>query len=180
MSDPLTVPAGERGVIRLFALTIEAGGVAAFDAPGALDAALGVQGLDPDHIDVFAMSDLAGLGLANYLIDGCGVAEAVIEPDRDQLDARTGHIMAVRSRAFGGRAARITPAATLRLIGKYGETPVDRSGNGPLTSASARPGSGAPGPLPPRAVRARARLIGATILTAFFALICLIVLLLAF
>ena len=42
MIDPLIVGAGERGVVRVFSLTIEAGEAQALKTPRALDAALGV------------------------------------------------------------------------------------------------------------------------------------------
>lgn len=143
MTDPLTVPASEHGVVRVFSLEIEAGGARAFDAPGAVAAALGVDSVDTDYVEVFPVTDLAGVGLAAYLTDGCGVPEEVIDPDRARLDALTGHLMVVLSKAFGGRAMRIAPAAQLKLVGVYSETPVDWSSDGPIETSSARPRSGA-------------------------------------
>ncbi len=177
MTDPLTVLPGERGVVRIFALTIEAGGIKAFRAPGAIDTALGVQNVVTEYVEVFPITDLAGVGLAAYLVDGCGVPETVVEPERERLDAIEGHVMVVLSRAFDGNPAQIQPAGQLRLIGTFSETPVDWSGNGPIETQSARPGSGTA--TAPRKTRARARIVGASIFAVFILLICLIVLLIA-
>lgn len=150
MTDPLDIPAGERGVVRVFALQIEAGGIQALKAPGAMGTALGVPGIDADYVEAFPLTDLAGVGLATYLSDGCGVPEAVIAPQAEQLDALQGSVMVVLSKAFGGKAARLHPSAQLDLVGVFAETPVDWSGNGPIDTASALPGGSGPAPaLPP-------------------------------
>ena len=78
MSD-LDISAGERGVIRLFALDMRPEEAKFLREPGAADQILGVTGLDPEQIDVFPVSDLEDLGLYGYLSEGCGVSE-------DQLD----------------------------------------------------------------------------------------------
>jgi len=168
----MTVDAGERGVVRVFSLIIEAGGIEAFDAPGALDNALGVRDIDPIYVETFAITDLAGVGLATYLVDGCGVPDAVIEPDRDRLDAITGHVMVVLSRAFGGRAATLRPAGQLALAGIYAETPTDWTDGGPIVTASALPRTGTR--LSPRDARSRASRIGGAIFAVVMALIALL------
>ncbi len=184
--DPLHVAAGEHGVVRLFTLTIEAGDTEALRAPGALDRALGVTGIDGDQVEVFAISDLAGVGLATYLVDGLGLPQAVVAPDADRLDALGGHVMVVLSRAFGGREATLHPTAQLALAGIWSQTPTDWTRRGRIQSASAR-GSSAPPASPrtsspdsPRAARARARRIGGAIFVAFMAIIAAILLTLVF
>ncbi len=177
MSDPLSVPATERGVVRVFQVTIEAGTAGAFQAPGAIDRALGLRDVNTDYVEVFPVSDLAGVGLATYLVDGCGVPEPVIAPDRDRLDLLTGHLMVVLSKAFRAQPAQIAPAAQLHLVGIYAETPVDWTGNGPIETASARPGSG-PGQTPPDP--GATRRIGTTLLLAMLAIIAIFALFLLF
>lgn len=178
MIDPLIVRAGERGVVRVFSLTIEAGEAQALKTPRALDAALGVQGLEAEFVEAFPLSDLAGIGLADYLTDGCGVPEAMIEPERERLDALEGHVVVVLSKAFGGQEAQISPTAQLTLVGAYSETPTDWSSNGPIETKSARPGSGVA--TAPRARRSNARRIGAAVFTLFLLLFVLIFALVVF
>ena len=50
-----------------------------------LGRALGKAPDDPSRVEVFPVSNLEGLGLAGYLIEGCGVAESQIAPDRSRL-----------------------------------------------------------------------------------------------
>lgn len=182
MNAPIDIPRDEHGIVRVFTLTIEAGGLGALRAPGALESALGVAGIDPEYVELFPVSDLAGVGLATYLIDGCGVPPEQIEPDRDRLEAITGHVMVVLSRAFGGRAVTLTPAAQLTLAGHYSETPTDWRADGPIETASARPTAPAHASTrpSPRAARARASRVGGTIFAVFMALIALILVLVVF
>lgn len=175
MTDPLLVRAGERGVVRVFSVTIEAGDLRALRMPGAIDTALGMAGVDGYYVELFPVSDLAGVGLATYLSDGCDVPEEVVTPDAARLDAVEGVVMVVLSRAFQGQEARIVPAAQLRLIGTYSQTPVDWTPNGPIETASALPGSGvAQAPYP---ASQPARRAGAAVFAIFIALVALIVLL---
>lgn len=171
MSDPLTIAAGEHGVIRVFALEMRPEQAAFLREPGAVDQMLGVEGLDPAQIDVIRLADLEDLGLAGYLTEGCGIPEDQIAPDRAKLAALTGYVLVLRSRAFGGRAVRLTPAPGLRLIASYREPGTDWRG-GPIEAESALPFS-APR-LSPRAARSRARRIGATLFGIVMALIFLV------
>lgn len=170
--NPMTVLAGERGVVRVFALTIEAGGSNALRAPRALDMALGVHDIDPAYVEIFPITDLDGVGLAAYLTEGCGVPKAQVAPDASRLDATQGHVMVVRSRAFGDRAVTLRPAAQLELIGTYTEQQTDWTPKGPIETASAHARI-APS-LSPRAARARASRIGGTIFAVFMVLIALV------
>ncbi len=165
MSD-LDISAGERGVIRLFALDMRPEEAKFLREPGAADQVLGVSGLDPEQIDVFPVSDLEDLGLHGYLSEGCGVSEDQL--DRARLEAVDGWVLVLRSAALGGRAATLIPDPRLRLIGLYTEEATNWSG-GPLETESARPYS-APR-VPPRQQRARAQRLGATIFAVVMALI---------
>ena len=137
-TDGLTLPMGERHVLRVFTLNLPAAEVA--QLPGKADllaALLGVEALDAAGVEVFDLADLAGLGLAAYLVEGNGAAEAQIAADRDRLEALTGAVMILHSAAFDGRATRLHPDPRLRLIGTYGEDlpPVQFH---PLPDAAAR------------------------------------------
>lgn len=147
MTERFEIKAHEHGVVRLFAVDLPAAEVDGFATPGAdgwpLRDALGADTLDPDEIEVFPVSDLTGLGLPGYMIEGLGIAEADVAEDRARLDALKGHVAVVRSRAFGGVAQEITPRAPLRWIGTYVEerAPVQFS---PLPDEAARGAAPAP------------------------------------
>lgn len=143
MSD-LTVAPHERGVIRLFALDMRPEEAKFLREPGAADQVLGVEGLDPEQIDIFPVSDLEDLGLYGYLNEGCGVSEDQL--NRAALEAVEGWVMVVRSAAFGGRAATLAPDPGLRLIGLYTEEATNWSGS-TIETESAKPFS-APQPAP--------------------------------
>ena len=121
-TEGLVLPEGERHVLRVFTLNLPAAEVAQLPRKADLLAALlGVEALDAAGVEVFDLADLAGLGLAAYLVEGNGAAEAQIAADRDQLDALTGAVLILHSAAFGGRATRLHPDPRLHLIGTYGE-----------------------------------------------------------
>ena len=164
MTDPLRslleVPRGEHGVIRVFTLDMAPEQAAFQREPGAAEQMLGLTGLAADQIDVIRLDDLEDLGLAGYLTEGCGIPAAQIDPDRARLAALKGWVMVVRSRAFGGDPARITPAPGVTLVAGYREPATDWRAE-PLRSRSAEPYS-APRQSP-REARSRARRIGATL-----------------
>ena len=123
-TEGLVLPEGERHVLRVFTLNLPAAEVAQLpDKADLLAALLGVEVLDAAGVEVFDLADLAGLGLAAYLVEGNGAAEAQIAADRDRLDALTGAVLILHSAAFEGRATRLHPDPRLRLIGTYSEDP---------------------------------------------------------
>ena len=166
-ADPLTARAGEKGIVRLFALDMAPEQARFLREPGAAAQALGLASLEPGQVDIFAVSDLDDLGLEGYLTEGAGIAPDRVAADRARLRALEGWVMAVRSPAFGGRAAQIRPQAGVRLIGVYAEPGTDWSSAGRIETDSARRGGAAA----PRATRARAQRIGGTV----FALVIVIV-----
>lgn len=122
MTGTVEIPAGETGVVRVFAIDLPGPEADAFAKdPAALAHALGVAGIDADHVDVFAVSTLAGFGLPTFLTEGHGVPAEALAADAATLGALTGHVAVVSSRAFGGRAQTLTIAPPLRLVGSYSE-----------------------------------------------------------
>jgi hypothetical protein len=168
MTEPVVVPANETGKVRLYALNLPAERVASMRDPGALDRLLGVLQVDPASVEIFSVDDLAGLGVAGYLAEGCGIPQDQIDPDRARLQTMKGHVMLVLSRAFGGRAVTLNPAAELDLVGTYSERPVDWSTT-PIPTESARKRVGSPHS--PRDRRSRSRQVGGSIFAAFMVLI---------
>ncbi|QYX57461.1 hypothetical protein K1T73_03415 [Roseovarius sp. SCSIO 43702] len=162
MSDRFHIPQNEHGLIRVFSIDLPPEEIPAFterdgdDWP--LRAALGAGTLDPEHVEVFPVSDLTGVGLSGYLNEGLGVAEADLAADRARLDGLTGHVLIVRSRAFEGREQHIMPQPPLRWIGTWREesAPVQFE---PLPSESAAP-SDVPPPDPARPERSDAAISG--------------------
>ncbi|WP_122072607.1 hypothetical protein [Pseudophaeobacter sp. EL27] len=178
MTDVLEIPAGERGVIRIFDLDMAPEQARFLREPGALAQVLGIGEIDLDHVEIFPVSDLEELGLAGYLTQGCGIAEAEIAPDRAPLSALEGHVLLLRSRAFGGQAARLTPASQITHIANYGEKPINWSAPLQATPESSKLYTGPK--LSPRAARHAARRIGAALFAVVMSLIALLLYVLVF
>lgn len=121
----IEIPANERGVVRVFELALTGPEADAFAQPGEdgwpLRDALGADRLDPDHVESFPVKDLGELGLSRYLIDGMGVSEAEIAGHEATVDALTGHVVILRSAAFGGEAQTLSPSEPLRHVATLGE-----------------------------------------------------------
>lgn len=162
MSD-LTVAPHERGVIRLFSLDMRPEEAKFLREPGAADQVLGVEGLDPEQIDIFPVSDLEDLGLYGYLNEGCGVSENQL--NRAKLEAIDGWVMVVRSAAFDGRPATLSPDPRLHLIGLFTEEATNWAG-GPIETDSAKPFS-AP---TPSADDGRPRRVGSSLIAVLILL----------
>ena len=178
MSDVIQIPAGERGVIRVFDLDMPAEQAKFLREPGALAQVLGIPEIDLEHVEIFPISDLEELGLAGYLIQGCGIAEAEITPDRAKLEAIKGHVLLLRSRAFDGAEMRLTPAAPITLVASYGERAINWSAPPMPETTSSKPYSAAP--ISPRAARDQARRIGASLFAVVMGLILLLLFVVVF
>ena len=179
MSERFDISPTERGVVRLFTLDLPPEQAAGFtepdfdsDAPAPIDAALGVSYLDTDFVEVFPVSNLDGLGLAGYLVQGLGVPEAEVAADRARLNALTGHVVVVLSQAFGGHAATLTPKAPLTWIGTYTEEGASVK-FAPLPSESAK---GVITDAPQKPPKSNARISGMVAMYALLALFALVVL----
>lgn len=167
----VTIPAHDRVGVRLFAAALTPDDLGRDKARLAAEL-LGDPDLDPAFIEVFDLADLADVGLSDYLTEGLGVPEAAVTPDRARLDAMTGPVLILLSRALHGRALTLRPDPRLSLIGTWAEDrpPVHFE---PLPSATAR-GTLSPDPpadaTPPRPGTAF-RLLGAALgLTALVSL----------
>lgn len=138
--SPLVIPAHERGVIRLFALSMTDEEAKALEAdPDALNAALGVPALDHAHVELFPVSDLEGVGLAGFLAEGGGVPEAELAADRGKLDKLGGWVLVLYSGAFEGRETTLRPVAMLTLIGTYGSPTPDWRAKEKVEAETAKP-----------------------------------------
>jgi hypothetical protein len=187
----IDVPARDTGRIYLFALNLTPEEVAPLIEPpenpafapvtrptaAASDTLLGVAGLDAQEMELFPVRDLEGVGLGDYLVDGHGMPETQVAPDRGRLAALDGHVLLVYSEAFRGAAATLSPSADLTHIGTYGRPPTDWNAS-PIDTASAEPFSGKG--TSPREARDAARRTGATIFAVVMGILLLLVLWLVF
>ena len=82
---------------------------------------LGDPDIDPAFVEIFDLADLSGVGFAGYLTDGLGVPEATLTADRARLDALTGPVLILLSKALHGRAGTLTLDPRLTPIGTYAE-----------------------------------------------------------
>ncbi|HEV8035079.1 hypothetical protein [Yoonia sp.] len=176
MSETFQVSATEHGVIRVFMVNLGADEAARFaenpDAttPAPINRALGVDELDHTFVELFALNSLEGVGLAGYLVEGLGVAEADVAPYRSRLNGMSGHVLIVLSKAFGGRAATITPVAPLKWIGTYTE-------EGASVKFAPLPSKGAEGNIasaPTKAPKSDARVGGMIAMYALIAMFALV------
>ncbi|MEM9496974.1 MAG: hypothetical protein AAGA28_03555 [Pseudomonadota bacterium] len=127
MSERFDIRSGERGVIRLFRIDLPAEETKRFLQRDPLTGrwpvqqALGVEDLDETFVDIMSVDDLGEMGLAGYMTDGLGISDADIAEHRAQLDAVTGAVLVLLSRAFKGLAVSLQPRAPLRWIGTFRE-----------------------------------------------------------
>lgn len=150
MTMTIDIPAAERGIIRVFSLSMTAPEAQALhDSPAALNAALGAD-VDSDFVEVFPVSNLEGVGLVSYLSDGNGVPPEQLAPDRAKLERLGGWVLIVFSSAFRDAATTLTPAPALTLIGTYGEARTDWRATETVTSEAAKPFTA-----PPQTVKKR-------------------------
>ncbi|MEM9579850.1 MAG: hypothetical protein AAF891_04125 [Pseudomonadota bacterium] len=135
----VTITPGERGQLRVFALSLTQEDARTMAANKAASAAalLGVPQMDGDQVELFALSYLGELGLAGYLTEGYGIAPDVLASDRAKLAALDGWVLLVRSAAVAERPAHLQIAPDATLISTYAEPGVDWSEGQELTSAAA-------------------------------------------
>ncbi len=154
----LNIPKAEHGQIRLFAVNRPADAMAATLQSGDKSAVIGdlVGFAVPDgSAELFAVSDLTGVGLPRYLADGYTVTDAQISADRARLEALDGYVLILFSSAFEGAETTLEIGPDLTLIGTYGEEQPAMSAP-PLTADAAQPYTGVPNLTPQTAPRGRA------------------------
>ena len=137
------VAANEAGVVRLYRVR---GEIDVAEVAGAL----GTGPLAESHVEVIRPGDLQGVGLSRYLIDGVGADAAEVMPMAPQLDAVTGPVVMVLSRAFGGERREIAAGDRLEPLARFGEAAPETpetvvttpSAEGPVLASDAPEGIG--------------------------------------
>ena len=149
----ITIPTGEHGTTRVFSLSMPAAEARALkDDPERQKTLLGAQDIDPQGIEVFAVEDLGGIGLAGYLREGADVPEADLARDRARLAALDGWVMLVHSLALPDTGTTLDPDPSLTLIGTYRQADAETS-RVDLEAAAAQPYTGTANPASPAVVR---------------------------
>ena len=98
-----------------------------------------------DDFELFALSDLTGVGLPAYLSDGYDIDKEDIRADRTKLDALDGYVLLLFSRVSDGGDLTLTPLLDLTLIGTYAE-PKAAHAAAPIAAEAAKAYSGVKAP----------------------------------
>lgn len=125
---------------------------------------------DPSKVELFAVQDLAEIGLAGYLAEGHGISEADLAPYKPKLAALSGYAMILHQSAFDDETASLNIGPGLTLIAKFSSPKVDWSDAETLQSDAAQ-GSVAPGKAPPSdaAMSGRVAMVALLVLFALVA-----------
>ena len=115
----IPIPAHDRDGLRVFTARLTPDDLKR-DKASLVASLLNDPDLDPAFVEIFDLADLSGLGLAGYLAEGLGVPESAIT-DRARLDALSGPVLILLSKALHGRAVTLTPDPRLTLVGTYAE-----------------------------------------------------------
>ncbi|KAA9010551.1 hypothetical protein [Histidinibacterium aquaticum] len=139
----MTVPENEHGHARVFAVDLRDE-----EAEGFRQRIGDALGAEPEEgkYEYFPVSNLEGLGLAGYLVEGLGMEADQVRADTGRLNAIKGYVLIVLS--SGVRGKTLTPGSPLRWIGTYSE-PVRVGSMDKLRSESAAGRSEEKEPAPP-------------------------------
>ena len=145
MAEMLDVKAAEHGIVRIFQVDIDEDTRTKILNPkpetkptgASLGEFVGLDWLDPTHVDLFDICDLEELGLLGFLRQGAGVSEAQLSTHKDQLNTMRGCVLILYSRAIVTKPARLNPDTRTTPIVALGEEkqPVQFA---PLPSASSQ------------------------------------------
>lgn len=154
----IEIPQSENGLVRVFAVNADVDAIRnAVSAKGKAQVASALLGhpLSEGGFDLVALSDLEGVGLANYLIQGWDVPAEDLKDSRTKLDRLEGYVLLVFTSAFDFRNVTLTIGPDLTLIGTYAEERSDSSTIA-LESDAAAPYTGVPSTTPPTPPHGRA------------------------
>lgn len=153
MADALKIARNEVGVVRLFQVDISHSDLDRIQNPkpdmpptaAAIADLVGLDWIETDYAELFDVQDLEGLGLADYLVQGLGVADSDLADVRTTLEHVEGIVLILYSRAFDGDELTINPRRALQLLGVFQEAGTDITfKNLPSAAASEPSNLGAP------------------------------------
>ena len=138
----------ENGTIRVFAVSRPIADMARTlrqQSKIALTSELLGHKVKVDDFELFALSDLAGVGLHGYLSEGYDVDKESLRADHARLEALDGYVLIVFSRVSAQGDVTLSPSADLTLIGTYAE-PKAKHISTPIAADAAKPYSGVTAP----------------------------------
>ena len=144
MTSPVVIPRHEHGVIRIFAISRPIAGVARAlrqHPKAALATELLGHAVTSDMIELFALSDLTGVGLSRYLADGYDVDAEALRADHTRLEGLDGYVLLLFSSVAKDDTVALRPHADLTLVGTYAE-PKPAQAATPISTDAAKPYSG--------------------------------------
>jgi len=161
----------ESGVVRLFAISRPMADMARalrHSSKGVIASGLLRHEVTHEDIELFALSDLTGLGLRQYLADGYAIPPEALQADRARLDALDGYVLLLLSRVSSAGHVEITPSPDLTLIGTYREPSATQTA-APISVEAAKPYSGSgPAPSPAPRIGQGGTIIGVMVILALF------------
>lgn len=134
----------ENGTIRVFAVSRPISDMARAlrqQSKASLASTLLDHDVSDGDIELFALSDLTGIGLHGYLSEGYAVDKDALRVDRIRLEALDGYVLLVFSRIAAQGDVILRPGSDLTLIGTYAE-PKAKHVAPPLTTEASKPYSG--------------------------------------
>ncbi|UWR27025.1 hypothetical protein K3757_03560 [Sulfitobacter sp. S223] len=159
----------EHSVIRVFAVSRPMSEMARAlkqQPKKSLASALLNHPVEDDDFELFALSDLTGVGLPQYLLDGYDVDRAAIRADRAKLEALDGYVLLLFSRVSQEADVVLHPLPELTLIGSYADPKAQHAAT-PIAAQAAKPYSGtSPSPKVPGRSRVGSALTAVTVLLA--------------
>lgn len=141
----IEISGDEQGVIRVFAISRPMADMARAlkqQPKKALAATLLGHPVEDDDFELFAVSDLTGVGLSGYISEGYDVDRTAIRKDHTRLDALDGYVFLLFSQVGKTGTVTLAPAPQLTLIGTYAE-PKALHAAAPIITDAAKPYSGA-------------------------------------
>jgi len=96
MTSSIVIPRHEHGVIRVFAISRPIAGVARAlkqQPKAALATELLGHPVTSDTVELFALSDLTGVGLSRYLADGYDIEPEALRADHSRLEGLDGYVL---------------------------------------------------------------------------------------
>ncbi|QPM90722.1 hypothetical protein [Pseudooceanicola algae] len=153
--EKLGLQPADRDAVFVLAADPEAPAMAALLAPERLEGGtgptlarlLGLPETEAGAVDLINPSDLEGVGLATYLIDGMGLEAKSVNADRATLEALQGPVVLLRPRFLEGEPRILQMSRGLSLVGRY-DAPRQPIGLTPLRAVAAS-GIGGPTSVPP-------------------------------
>ena len=150
MTQTIHIPPNERHVIRVFQVLrsreeLKSGTQSIKPTQELAAELLGNGDVNRHGLELFPVSDLVGVGLSGYLVDGHGLSNEVVAPQALILDQVDGYVLLVFSSIFGPDGGTLDLSEDLVLVGTFAGEATDWEPGQPIETDSALPHSGQTG-----------------------------------